>query len=85
MPAKYVLVPEKVRKKAHKLPFFIQNRLPETLLKIQDNPLVGEKLRGELDPYRKLRIGDYRIVYRFDDKISTVTIVTIEHRQGVYK
>ena len=85
MPADRVIVPEKVRKKIHKLPQFIQYRLPQALLEIKNNPLVGTKLHGELDTYHKLRIGDYRMVYSFNSKTSTIVVLKIEHRQGVYR
>ena len=42
-------------------------------------------MHGELEGYYKYRLGDYRIIYIFDAKKSTVEIQTIEHRQGVYK
>ena len=47
--------------------------------------MVGFRLHGEFGDYYKLRVGDYRIIYRFDKKASIVEIVKVEHRQGVYK
>lgn len=85
MPAKNLLVPNKVRKQAKKLPGKVKTRLAEGIMQIKANPLAGEKLQGELASFYKLRVGDYRIVYRFDTKESLVFVVKIEHRQGVYK
>lgn len=85
MPRKNVLVPNRVRKETLKLPRNIQERVATALIGIKENPLVGEKLHGKLAGMYKLRIGDYRIVYRLRFKESLVEIVKIEHRQGVYK
>jgi mRNA interferase RelE/StbE len=85
MPAKRFILPQKVQKSIHKLPKHIQTHVPRALLAIQENPLIGIKLYGELAGYYKYRIGDYRVVYRWIAKTSTVDVVKIEHRQGVYK
>jgi len=43
----------------------------------------GLPLRKSLKRYWKLRVGDYRIVYKIDD--NTVRIFCICHRKNVYK
>lgn len=43
----------------------------------------GKPLRQSLRGYRKLRIGDYRIVFRIERNI--VYILAILHRSVVYK
>ncbi len=85
MPAKSLVLERAARKKLLKLPINIHQRIIESLEKIQKDHLIGEKLHGELKGYFKLRLGDYRIVYTFDKKTSTVKVVKLEHRQGVYK
>lgn len=85
MPAKNLIVEKPVRKKLLKLPIKIHQRILTTLNLIVQNPVSGAKLQGELQNYYKFRVGDYRIVYLFDSKTSTVKVLKIEHRQGVYK
>lgn len=85
MPAKNLHVPERIRKRVYKLPKKIQERIAIILFELKSNPLSGFKLKGELGNYHKIRIGDYRIVYKFDAKLSLVEVVKVEHRQGVYK
>ena len=85
MPIKFFNVPKKVNKDASKLPLRIHEKVDRAFDEIKENPLSGEKLRGKLNGYYKFRVGDYRIVYRFDPKEKIVFIVKIEHRQGVYK
>ena len=45
--------------------------------------LYSEPLRKTLKTYRKLRVGDYRVVLKIEDRI--VTILAICHRRHVYR
>ena len=45
--------------------------------------VYGKPLSQSLKGYRKLRVGDYRAIFRIDQK--TVKIFIIEHRSVVYK
>ena len=45
--------------------------------------IFGRPLRRSLKGYRKLRVGDYRIVFRIEGK--TVKIFAIQHRSIVYR
>ncbi len=45
--------------------------------------LYGKPLRRSLKGYRKLRVGDYRVVFRINGK--RVFILGILHRSVVYK
>ena len=44
----------------------------------------GKPLRYSLKGHRRLRVSDYRIVYRIDTNEKTVIIVAIKHRKDVY-
>lgn len=46
---------------------------------------LGKPLRYSLKGHRRLRVGDYRIVFRVDIKKRIVTIVVIKHRKDVYE
>ncbi len=85
MSAKQFFVAQKADKQFLKLPLQIQTKILQAYHRVKENPLSGIKLHGELTHYYKYRVGDYRIVYYFDQKTSTVGVVKIEHRQGVYK
>lgn len=43
----------------------------------------GEPLRKTLKGYWKLRIGDYRVVFKVEE--TTVFVLGIRHRKEVYK
>ena len=48
-------------------------------------PLAGKPLVGDLTGLRSLRVGMYRIVYRFDPRSGVVDVVWIRHRREVYR
>lgn len=49
---------------------------------VNDPFMYGEPLRQSLKGHRKLRVGDYRIIYRVQDK--DIIILKIGHRKDVY-
>ena len=52
--------------------------------RLMANPVkYGFYLRGSLKGYRKLRVGDWRIIYRITDK--EIRIIAIGNRKDVYK
>jgi mRNA interferase RelE/StbE len=63
----------------------VKNRIKKDIeRKLTTHPEVfGKPLRKSLKGYRKLRSGDYRIVFRIEK--NTVKIILIEHRSVVYK
>lgn len=46
---------------------------------------VGKQLRLELAGLHSARRGDYRLIYRIDDREHRVDILAIEHRSDVYR
>lgn len=53
--------------------------------KLMTDPVgFGKPLRYSLKGHRRLRVGDYRIVYRIDPRKHIVLIVAIKHRKAVY-
>lgn len=67
------------------LPDQIFRKIKEKLLSLKDNPRQSGciKLTGE-EGYR-LKSGDYRILYRIDDKEKAVYIYKIKHRREAYR
>lgn len=42
------------------------------------------KLKGD-NPFHRIRVGDYRIVYEILDEVLVILIVKIAHRKDVYR
>ena len=68
-----------------KLPKEWQGRIQKAIEgKLVTQPEVfGKPLSRSLKNYRKLRVGDYRVVFRVEKRI--VKILTIKHRSIVYE
>jgi mRNA interferase RelE/StbE len=49
----------------------------------RDHPNI-RALRGDLAGYWRYRTGDYRVIYRIDDRTHLVNVVLIAHRADVY-
>jgi mRNA interferase RelE/StbE len=45
----------------------------------------GKPLRYALRGHRRLRVGDWRVVYRVDATQRIVFVVAIDHRKDVYE
>lgn len=70
-------------------------RLPKTMRvlikraieeRLTVDPLgFGKPLRYSLKGHRRLRVGNYRIVYRINPEKHVVTIAIIKHRKDVYE
>ena len=67
-----------------KLPSLWRNKIKKAIEeKLTVNPdLYGKPLRHSLKNYRKLRVGDYRAIFRIEKQ--TVKIFVIQHRSTVY-
>ncbi|PIY31365.1 MAG: type II toxin-antitoxin system RelE/ParE family toxin [Candidatus Infernicultor aquiphilus] len=68
-----------------RLDSYIAIRIENAIRKrLMVNPIkYGYYLRGSLKGYRKLRVGDWRIIYRIIDK--EIRIIAIGNRKDVYK
>ncbi len=53
--------------------------------KLTVDPITfGKPLKYSLNGYRRLRVGDYRVIYKVDEDKVIVIIVDIDHRKDVY-
>ena len=75
--------PEKFYRKQNRK---IQIQISISLRKLASNPRSeqAKKLAG-MDELYRVRLGDYRIVYRIEDDRLVVLIVRIAHRREVYR
>lgn len=75
------VVKEDIPKLSHEWRRNIKYAIEEKL--IERPEVFGKPLRRSLKNYRKIRVGDYRIIFRVED--SMVIIFFIAHRSIVYK
>jgi mRNA interferase RelE/StbE len=51
---------------------------------VDPRPRGCSKIEGVEDVYR-IRIGDYRLLYKVEDDVLVVIVVRIRHRREVYR
>jgi len=61
-------------------------RVDRRILALANNPRPAgcKKLRGYKDLWR-IRIGDYRVIFRIHDPARVVTVMHVAHRREVYE
>ena len=80
-----LLLSKSAQKDLDKLPDDITLRISEKLYDLSLNPyMIGSKKLSVKNEYR-IRIGDYRVVYKINKSSKEVTIVKIKHRKEVYR
>lgn len=52
--------------------------------KLAVNPFIGKKLVGDLSPYYRFRVGNYRVIYEVIEQRVVINVVKIRHRKAVY-
>lgn len=69
----------------HKLPRIVQQRAMQSIdaLATAPRPAGVKKIVGTADLWR-IRVGDYRIIYRIDDRERLIDVTHIRHRKDVY-
>jgi len=51
---------------------------------LDDPHRVGKRLRFELEGYYSARRGQYRVIYRIDEREVIVDVIKISHRDEAY-
>jgi mRNA interferase RelE/StbE len=80
-----VKVADRAKKSLCQLERSAQERIAAALLELKDipRPLGCKKLKAS-DDYR-IRVGDYRIIYRIYDDVLVVVVIRIAHRKDAYR
>jgi mRNA interferase RelE/StbE len=90
-----IVFKRKVRKAVALLPANVYGRVSRAIDDLADNPRPrgARRMRGTGEEDWRLRIGDYRVIYRIEephpqgverDRDGLVTVLAVGHRQSVY-
>lgn len=80
-----VIITPKATKQYRHLPKNEQIKIKKRLSILEKNPQEGKNLSGKLSGIKSLKAWPYRIIYLIDEKQKKIFVITIAHRQGVYK
>ncbi len=53
--------------------------------KLTENPHIGKVLKGDLSGLRRIRSGNYRVIYEINEGEVLILILRIAHRKQVYR
>ena len=80
MPDYQVLLRRSAEKQLDRVPFADHSRVVAKMLALEDNPRPRGS-RKLLDEIYRLRIGDFRVIYKIDDQGKQVTVGKIARRR----
>jgi mRNA interferase RelE/StbE len=70
-------IPRRVRRQIEALPGNLRQRIKREIVQLAFNPrpAYAEELRGNLTGRFKIRLDQYRLVYRIDDDVAVVEVL----------
>ncbi len=82
-----VIAPTARRQLSERLPEAVAAAAYEFIVgPLLDNPQrVGKRLRPPLADRHTARRGTYRVIYRIDEELHTVSVLDVGHRRDVYR
>ena len=81
-----VILRRSAERNLERLPREIQQRIKRHIDDLSEDPrpATSTPLVGQSD-LRRVRVGDYRIVYSVDDDDLVVVVEAIDHRKDIYR
>ena len=80
-----ITIKESALKALSKIESQYRSRLIDAIEKLKTNPNAGSVLKGEFSGLRRIRIGDYRIVYEVQNEQLVILVIRKAYRREVYK
>lgn len=81
----FIRIKQSAVKALEKMPREDRLRIITAIDLLKANPAAGGVLKGEFSGLRRIRIGNYRVVYEVQDQELVVLVIRIGHRREVYR
>ena len=62
-----------------------RQRLVAAIDQLADNPHIGKLLKGDLSGLRRIRAGNYRVIYEINEGEVQIVVLRVAHRNEVYR
>ncbi len=72
-------------KEIEKLPNISLKRIIDKIQSLSTNPRPNGCKKLTADEKYRVRVGNYRILYRIEDEILLVVVVKVGHRKDIYE
>lgn len=80
-----VRIKKSAKKALSRLPATDRYRLVAAIDRLATEPLAGSVLKGEFSGLRRLRVGQYRIIYEAVHQELVILVVRVGQRKSVYR
>ena len=81
-----VIISAPAKRNLKKLSYSLQKRIEAKIAALSTNPRpAGVKALKSSDNLLRLRVGEYRVVYKVEDKRLIVIVIQVGHRREVYR
>lgn len=75
---------ESAAKELKKLDRTVANRIYKKVSQLSENPYHSDVTKIVGDPYFRLRVGDYRIIFDIQNNMLRILVLKVGHRKNVY-
>jgi mRNA-degrading endonuclease RelE of RelBE toxin-antitoxin system len=79
-----IIIKPRAEREANKLSNTLKRRVCIAAKRLESNPYIGKKLKGEYRGQHVLRVWPYRIIYYIYKKERVIIILRIAYRQNTY-
>ena len=81
-----ILFKRSAAKALKKIPKAEQKRIANKIDSLSDNLPNPDttKMKGD-NPFHRVRVGDYRIIYEIQDDVLIIMVIKIGHRKDIYR
>jgi len=62
-----------------------QRRIVAAVEQLLEKPLKGTMLSAQWKGIRRLRVGEFRVIYAFDGAQLLISVIRVGHRREVYR
>ncbi len=80
-----VRLTRKAEKQLASLPDEAYRRVSKALLELEDNPRPANARRLQVREDYRLRVGQYRALYKIEDARQAVLVTRVGHRRDIYR
>ena len=60
-------------------------RIVAAIDRLAGNPFLGIALKGDFRGLRRLRVGEYRVIYEVQEDVLVVMVVRVARRKNAYR
>lgn len=76
---------ESASKTLNKLERTVAKRIFRKVSQLSENPYHFDVTKIVGEPYFRLRVGDYRVIFDIQNETLRILILKVDHRKNIYK